>query len=375
MACATSSTRVCAHEWLCEDNHTNGIGDTFALCYPPEGNHTLETTSNQQPPYLIFIAYAVFIAIGMVSGLLNIAWTYIQESFGVTLDYLGILLTVGILGGLVAAFMSGAIIGRFGLRRMLLAGTLLAALGYAGIGLSPVWLILLAFAFIASLGKGALDAGMNNFVSANYGTSQMNWLHACWGIGLTFAPALVTFIVVQYGQSWRLSYILMTGALLLLSGAILLTYGMWHMGTRESKRKVATSSTHEQTTPAEAEVSISDTLRQPAVLLSILLFFVYGGIEIGTGQLANTLLVQSRGIAQEVSGAWVSFYWGSFTIGRMLVGFLSLRMGDKPLIFLSLGIAFVGTFLLMIHAHETLSFIGLLMIGFGLAPKIGRAHV
>ena len=106
---------------------------------------------------------------------------------------------------LIAAFLSGSIIGKFSLPPVLVGGMAFAGLGLLGYAFAPAWIVLLAVAFIASIGKGTMDAGLNNFVSANYGASEMNWLHACWGIGLTIAPALVTYFVLNQGGRWQAS--------------------------------------------------------------------------------------------------------------------------------------------------------------------------
>lgn len=308
-------------------------------------------------PYLIFIAYFIFIVVGAASGLLNIAWTYIQITFNVSLDSLGTLLTAGTFGALVAAFMSGYFVGKFTIGKVILGGILLAGIGLIGYSVAPIWVVLLLIAFITSLGKGTIDAGLNNFVSANYGSSEMNWLHACWGIGLTIAPAFTTFVVLNLNQGWQLSYIIMGVIILLTGGLVLLTLPHWRLNKAKNG----------DTDLEEVGATIGETVRQPIVILSVLVFFVFGGAELGTGQLVNTLFVESRGIPQETSSAWVSAYWGSFTLGRMLMGLLALRVGDKSLLLFSMSTTVIGAGLLMVNVHDVVSFIGLLLIGFGLA--------
>ena len=99
----------------------------------------------------------------------------------------------------------------------------------------------------------------------------------------------------------------------------------------------------------------------------MLFFFVYGGIEIGTGQLANTLLTEARALPQEVASSWVSAYWGSFTIGRILMGLLAMRLGDRLLLRICFASSVLGAALLFLNPSEALSFAGMLGIGFGLA--------
>ena len=304
----------------------------------------------------ILIAYLIFIAIGIATGLLNIAWTYMQPTFGVSLDSLGTLLFAAMLGGLIAAFMSGALIGRFSVGPVLVGGMAFAGIGLLGYAAAPVWIALLAVAFITSIGKGTMDAGLNNFVSSNYGSSQMNWLHACWGIGLTIAPAVVTYFILDAENGWRFSYIISGLMILLLGLVIFFTLAQWKIA--EPQRGTAEPPTR---TP------LGRTLRRPIVLIGMLFFFLYGGAEIGTGQLVNTLFIEARGIPQEIASTWVSAYWGSFTLGRMLMGLLAMRIGDRQLLSISFFLSVSGALLLLIDVSEILSFIGLLGIGFGLA--------
>ena len=323
----------------------------------------------------LIIAYLTFIVIGIATGLLNIAWTFMQPTFGVSLDSIGVLLTAAMLGGLIAAFMSGSLIGKFTIGPVLVGGMAFAGIGLIGYAIAPVWIALLAVAFLTSIGKGAIDAGFNNFVSSNYGSSQMNWLHACWGIGLTIAPTVVTVSVLNLGRGWQPSYVISGLLALLLGLVILLTLPRWHL--KKTKRG--------QPETAPSRIPIRNTLRRPIVLMSILLLFVYGGIEIGTGQLANTLFVEARGISQENSSAWVSAYWGSFTLGRMLMGLLAMRIGDKWLLNVSFSLSILGAVLLFFNISDSFSFIGLMGIGFGLAAifpilisqtpaRVGRDH-
>ena len=304
----------------------------------------------------ILVAYLIFIVIGIASGLLNIAWTYMQTTFGVSHDSLAALAPAAMLGGLFAAFLNGSLIGRFSIGPVLVGGMVFAGLGLLGYAIAPIWIILLAVAFFTSIGKGTVDASLNNFFSYNYGTSEMNWLHASWGIGLTIAPAVVTYFVLDQGGAWQTSYIVVAMIVLLLGLTILLTLPRWQIKTRIDKSK---NEVH--------RAPMRESLQRPIVLFGLLFFFVYGGIEIGAGQLANTLLIEARNLPQEIASNWISAYWGSFTIGRILMGLLAIRLGDKTLLSISFISSVLGALLLFLNLNEALSFIGFLGVGFGLA--------
>ncbi|MCY3834049.1 MAG: MFS transporter [Chloroflexi bacterium] len=311
---------------------------------------------NFQKTFPILVAYLVFVVIGIASGLLNISWTYMQDTFNVSHDSLAALAPAAMLGGLIAAFVSGSIIGKFSVGPVLVGGMAFAGVGMLGYALAPAWIVLLGVAFIASIGKGTVDAGLNNFASANYGASVMNWLHACWGIGLTIAPAIVTHFVIYQGSGWQSGYVLIGLVILLMGLVILLSLPLWQIRSSDGKAKTSA-----------IRPALSESLRRPIVILSLLFFFVYGGVEIGTGQLANTLLIEARRLPQEIASTWISAYWASFTAGRILMGLLALRLGDKTLLNICFAFTVVGAILLFVNLNDLFSFLGMLGMGFGLA--------
>ena len=297
-----------------------------------------------------------------------------QDTFGVSHDSLAVLAPAAMLGGLFAAFLNGSIVGKFSIGPVLVGGMVFAGVGLLGYAFAPAWIILLGVAFIASIGKGTMDAGLNNFVSSNYGTSEMNWLHACWGIGLTIAPVVVTHFVLYQGGGWQSSYIVVGLGVFLLGLVILLTLPVWQIKSKDGGAK---AKIHRR--------PMNESLRRPIVIISLVFFFIYGGIELGTGQLANTLLTEARSLPQESSSQWISAYWASFTVGRILMGLLAMRLGDKALLNICFSFTVVGALLLFVNLQDVLSFVGLLGMGFGLAAifpililqtnnRVGREH-
>ncbi len=325
---------------------------------------------------LFLIAATIFVFLGISGGLLNIAWTYMQKTFDVGISDTGVLLLAATSGSLIAAFGSGSIIGRLGMGRVIMIGVIILCVGLLSISVSSTWLMLLVLIFLTYIGRGTLDAGLNNFVSAGYDSAAMNWLHASWGLGLTVAPAIVTMIIVTLNLGWQVAYVLASGLALILIVAILFNFRHWdtadgQIGEMPEKRLEPTRA--------------GDTLKLPAVRWSLLLFFVYGGVEIGTGQLINTLLVEGREVSQEVASLWLSFYWGSFTVGRFLIGFVALRLSDQTILTGSTALALIGAILVIPPDLLTLNALGLILIGFGLAAifpiliaqtprRVGMAH-
>jgi fucose permease len=312
---------------------------------------------------LLGIAYFAFIMLGMNASILNIAWEYMRETFNLELGSLGIILAAGTIGYMTGAFINGRLLAELGsVGKLLVVGALLTLTGLAGYTFAPSWLVLLLVAFIASMGGGIIDAGLNTFLSANYGVVAMNWLHACFGIGATIAPLLVTFTVETLDQSWRTSYATLLGLQIIVIILLLLTLSQWSIRKQQSPDGAV------QESPTDNPAGIRETLAAPLVLLGMLLFILYGGVEIGTGQLANSLMTEGRGISETTASYWVSIYWGTFTIGRILSGFVAMRISVRSLIRVSMIGIIVGSLLFWLNIDGKTGFIGLAVLGFMQAP-------
>ncbi len=69
------------------------------------------------------------------------------------------------------------------------------------------------------------------------------------------------------------------------------------------------------------------TSRHRNLRFGMIAMFMYVGIEVGTGSLIAKYLVMERiwGISEEAAGKWVSVYWGSFMVGRLIAA----RLGNR----------------------------------------------
>jgi fucose permease len=188
----------------------------------------------------------------------------------------------------------------------------------------------------------------------------MQWLHASFGIGITLGPLIMTAGLAQT-DSWRTGYMVVGTAQLTLALCFALTAGLW-------QRNGAVTSSGEERKLTEYQTPISETLRHPRVWFSLLLFFIYTGIEMSLGGWAYTLLTESRGVAPAVAGLWTSSYWGMFTVGRVLAGLYASRIGANTLLRMSILAALFGAVLLWWSPVPLAGLLGVAITGFAIAP-------
>jgi fucose permease len=188
----------------------------------------------------------------------------------------------------------------------------------------------------------------------------MQWLHASYGFGVTLGPIIMT-TGLNFFNSWRLGYQVVGSAQLILAASFLLTVKMWRDGG-------APHDPQQERHLLDYHTPFQETLRQPAVWLNLLLFFLYTGAEASFGSWTYSLLTLSRDVPVKVAGLWAGSYWATFTIGRILAGLLTRRFGNANLLKGGFALALSGALLLWWNPFPLASIIAVSAIGFALAP-------
>jgi fucose permease len=310
---------------------------------------------------LVGIAYLGFTGLGLSGAMQGVAWPSMRETFSLPLDSLGILLVTGMVGGLLASSSSGPLISRIGVGRLLFLSAIFNTVGLLGRGLAPAWWVIVPLGLFGGLGAGVIDAGLNTYFAANHSTKLMNWLHACFGIGATLGP-IVMRVSIAVSGSWRWGYV----AIGLLHAGFAVCF--WLTRDRWTLAR-SLDAVPEAAPPPEVQGARAvDTLKLPLVWVGVALFFLYTGVENTTGQWAYSLLTEARSVAPDLAAFWASAYWGSLTVGRIVFGFVTDRLGiERSLRLAMLGV--VGAAILIWwNAAGMLGFLGLALMGFAVSP-------
>ena len=322
--------------------------------------NTLDRIKKHPKLGLIILAYVAFIALGMPDGLMGVAWPSIRRGFSIPLDALGSLLFFTVAGYLTSSFFSGRLLTLLGVGRLLAVSCALTGAALLGYTLVPSWWMMVSLGVLSGLGAGAIDAGLNTYVATHFSEGLMQWLHACYGIGITSGPLIMTF-ALNTTQSWRPGYLAVSGVQLLLAVCFTLTLPMWTQNDHPAGAERPMRLTDYRT-------PLGKTLRQPRVWLSLALFFLYTGSEVSLGTWAYTLLTESRGVQTEVAGLLTGSYWALFTVGRVIAGLYAKRMGVNKLVSGSLAGALLGVALLWWNPAPVANLAAVGLIGLAIAP-------
>jgi fucose permease len=309
---------------------------------------------------LILLAFIAFVALGLPDGLLGVGWPSIRADFSIPLDAIGMFLIAGVSGYMTSSFLSGYLLSRVGVGRILVVSCFLTGMALIGYTLVPQWWMMVMMGVLAGLGAGAIDAGLNTYVASHFGEGLMQWLHASWGVGITIGPILMTLGLTVY-NSWRFGYQVVGGFQIALAACFILTLSLW------GRNQVSTGSKAEKKL-TDYKTPMRETLRQPAVWLSMLLFFFYVGGETSLGTWTYTLLTESRGVDTTLAGFFAGSYWFTFTIGRIAAGMVARRVGVNRLVMGGLVGALLGAVLLIWNPSEIANVVAVAIIGLSIAP-------
>jgi fucose permease len=248
-------------------------------------------------------------------------------------------LTALVVGYMTSSFLSGFLLARVGVGRVLAVSCFLTGMALIGYTLVPAWWMMVALGVFAGLGAGAIDAGLNTYVAAHFGEGLMQWLHASWGVGIPLGPIIMTLGLTSF-ETWRFGYQVVGGFQLALAAGFVLTLAMWNQNHPPAHGEAEKKLTDYKT-------PMRETLRQPQVWLSVLLFFLYVGAEGGLGTWTYTLLTESRGVDKTLAGFFAGSYWFTFTLGRIVAGLFARRVGINKLVLGGLIGALLGAGLLV----------------------------
>jgi len=312
-------------------------------------------------PILLVLAYLAFISLGLPDTVLGVAWPSLRAQFGIPASAMGAALGAGLVGYFASGLWAGIGVAKLGVGGLLAASSALVATALLGYTLAPSWGLFFPVGVLMGLGSGAIDSGLNGYAARHFSVRHVNWLHACWGVGASAGPALMTFAIAE-GFGYRAGYAALASVLGAMAALFLLTQRRW-----DDPRPAQGDPAAAAASPAPERAGFRAALGRGRVWLLIVTFFFYTGLESSVGQWCFSWMRERRGLSVEAAGAWTSAYWASLTIGRLVLGLFVDRFGpDRLLRWASLGAvlgvaAFTGS-------GGGLGRAGLLLLGVSLAP-------
>ncbi len=308
--------------------------------------------------FVLIVIYIVFISLGLPDSLFGVAWPVVHTEFGISESFASVYsIIVGVCTSGVS-FVAGSLIRKFGTSKITLVSILITAAALTAISFSPNIIVMVISSVILGYGAGAIDTGVNNFVSLHYKAHHMSWLHCFWGVGVTVSPLIMSVFLGDGGTQWRNGYRVV--ALLQLLIAVIVFFSLKKWGEIEKTEK-------EEMAEEENSAGALDIIKIRGVLTGIFSLGTYCSMEFLLGTWGASYAVNVFSVSPDVAAKWVSLYYGGIMVGRMISGFLAMKLKDKALIRLGIAVSIFG-FVIFALPIGTNSLIGFFLIGVGFGP-------
>ncbi|MCL2365421.1 MAG: MFS transporter [Oscillospiraceae bacterium] len=320
-----------------------------------EDSH-LGSNSEQKRNYILFTIaiFASFAIFGIGETIRGTAMPRIQAEFSLTELHLGLLLAVSSTGYLFACTITPKLAGKIGIRYSHVLGLILIALSGVTIFFAPDFTMVLAGFFLLNVGFGLSDIATSvlaaKIFTKNTGT-MMNLAHFSFGAGAIFSPIISTSIMTarfaDQVPSWRYVYLIVLAFALIPAIPVLL--GRLKDSGNSNKKS-----------------GYKAMLKKPTIWLVAMVLFFGLAAESGLASWFVTYLENAHSFTSERAALFLTLYFITFTIARLVLGPFIDRLGFiNSLVIVT---AFAGTMIILGVIFGNDGPVLIILSGIGIAP-------
>jgi fucose permease len=312
-----------------------------------------------------------FAVAGMNDAAYGAVIPYLEEYYSLSYTIISLIFLSPFVGYTLAALVNNAVHMKLGQRGVAFFGPLCHLVAYIVIALHPPYPVLIIAYMIAGLGNGLEDSGWNAWVGAMANANELlGILHGVYGAGAVIAPLIATTMIARAGLPWYYWYYVMIGAAALELGTSLSAF--W------TADAAAFRLSHPRTSEAAGSRLREAVARMPAARttwIAALFLLGYVGAEVALGGWIVVFMMDVRDGAAFASGMVATGFWLGITVGRVVLGFVTPRIGEKLSIVIYLPISAGLQLLFWLVPQFYVSAVAVSLQGFFLGPLFPAAIV
>ncbi|KAI4124035.1 MAG: hypothetical protein LQ347_005894 [Umbilicaria vellea] len=272
-----------------------------------------------------------------------------------------------LVGYTAAAFLNNVIHTRLGRRGVAFLGPGVHLISYIVICLHPPYAVMIIFFIFAGFGNGLEEAAWNAWIgNMEKANEVLGFLHGFYGLGATLSPLIATTMVTKAKLQWYTFYYIMIGAAIIELVAAVAAF--W----------TNTGPAYREANPRSEEETgnrMKEALNNRVTWVCAVFLLLYCGIEVAISGWVVVFMMKIRHAAPFAAGMGETGYWMGLTVGRVVLGFVSGRMGETTAIVAYLVIAAGLQFVFWLVPNFYVSAVAVSFLGFFLGPLFPAAVV
>ncbi|KAF9884579.1 hypothetical protein FE257_001463 [Aspergillus nanangensis] len=233
----------------------------------------------------------------------------------------------------------------------------------------PYPALVVAYIF-AGIANGLHEAAWNAYLGNMQKSSELlGFLHGLYGIGAVISPLVATNMITRLNVPWYYFYFFMIA--ISVVSAVICPIAFWRFNG--ARFRASQENTDNAKGGLRDALFTRDAARTSWLCAFFLLFYV--GVEVTIGGWIVTLMLEIRHASPFASGMTATGFWLGITVGRMVLGFITSRIGEKLATSTYIALSIACALILWLVPHFIVSAIAVSVQGFFLGPLFPCAVV
>ena len=218
---------------------------------------------------------------------------------------------------------------------------------------------------LAGAGNGLLDAAWNAWIGNLDHTNQLlGLLHGCYGLGATISPLIATTMVTKAHLGWWTFYYIMISVMTLEICAA--TWAFWEETGLKYRDDNSSADSDEKGKTMLA-------LKQKVTWICAVFLLTYVGTEVSLGGWIVTFMIRVRHGQPFASGMTATGFWLGLTIGRVTLGFITPKFGERLAVSVYIVCSLGLELLFWLVPQFIVSAVAIALVGFFIGPLFPSA--
>ncbi|RBR09171.1 hypothetical protein FVER53590_11358 [Fusarium verticillioides] len=292
---------------------------------------------------------------------------YIETYYGINYTTVSTLFLVPVAGYVVAALTNNWIHYTLGQRGVAVLGPLCRLAAYIPVALHPPFPALPCVMLFTGFGNGIQDSGYNAWIGNMHRANELlGFLHGAYGLGGTIGPLIASAMVAEGKLNWYTFYYIMIG--LAVVELVVGTAAFSGATGQVYRQRVHYDEAKDRATARMA-------LKKPITWIVAVFLLGYVATEVSLGGWIVTFMLRVRHAKPFLAGLTVTLFWLGLTLGRVVLGFVTERTGEKTAIMVYLVLSIGLELLYWLVPNFVASVIFVMLLGFFLGPLFPAAMV
>lgn len=275
---------------------------------------------------LIIFMFLLMILSAISDNLRGVFIPSFKADFLVKDTQMGMMIVVGSIGYVAFAYLGGILCETIGHKKVMSVGMVFMTLSLVTLYLSPNFIVLLVGMFLLNSGWALIGLAINTLIpliAVSFQAVIMNLVHFSYGVGATITQKSAGALLFK-GIEWRSMYLCIS----ILFFIVFIAFIPVKVPVVEKAKE-------------DKKIDYSFIFKNKLLYFYMISLGLYVASEISTGNWFVNYMKETFAYNENQATYYTTLFFGTFTLGRLLGGFVVEKLGSIKTVFISSVLAFL----------------------------------